>query len=262
MALPPPRYTFQLSKWYLDCVSESGDVSIIYTGTVQWRGMRLNYSSLLDCTRGCLTSRRSLRKMNAPQAERDSISWSSKPFNLMGKWQSRAVALHETVFESRDGAVEWECLMPCAKSQIDQRTGLGYVEHLAMTISPWKLPIRCLRWGRFTSKSDWAVWIDWAGEYNRRIAFVNGEARATEVLEDGRVGFADGDCLEMDRSMTLRDGPLCSTALSSIPGARNTFPARLLQVRERKWRSRARLERRDRSAVEGWALHEIVTWPE
>lgn len=262
MASLPTRNTFQLSKWYLDCVSESGDVSIVYAGTVQWRGMRLNYSSLLDCTRGCLTSRHSLRKINAPLAERDSISWSSKPFNLSGRWQSRAVALHETIFEGLDGAVEWECLMPCAQSQIGQRTGLGYVEHLTLTISPWRLPIRSLRWGRFTSNSDWAVWIDWAGEYNRRIAFVNGEARATEVLEDGRLGFADGGCLKMDRSMTLRDGPLGSTVLSSIPDPRHSFPARLLQVRECKWRSRARLERRGRSAVEGWAIHEIVTWPE
>jgi hypothetical protein len=141
------------------------------------------------------------------------------------------------------------------------RCGLGYAEHLTMTVPPWKLPIQTLRWGRFTSASDWIVWIDWQGEFSRRIVYRNGKNAAPSVLEDDRIEFDDGYRLRMDRSLTIREGALGTTALSAVPGIRKTFPARLLEIDECKWRSRGRLEKPGSPAVEGWAIHEIVTWP-
>ena len=43
---------FRLSKWYLDCVTDSGDASIAYTGTVDWGFVHLHFSSLLETTAG------------------------------------------------------------------------------------------------------------------------------------------------------------------------------------------------------------------
>ena len=130
-----------------------------------------------------------------------------------------------------------------------------------MTIAPWKIPIQHLRWGHFCSASDWIVWIDWQGEYSKRVVCRNGERASASEIEDAQISFADGSRLNMDRSLTLRNGPLGTTALSSVPGVANTFPARLLQVNECKWRSRAKLERSASAPVEGWAIHEIVSWP-
>ena len=253
---------FRLSKWYLDCVSEAGDASIIYTGDVDWHGVRIHYSSLLDCTSGRVTIRRSLRRRNDPELEDGLLSWRNKPLHVSAAWRSSSIPLHDTIFENTDGAVEWNCVMPWANARICQRSGLGYVEHVTLTVPPWTLPIRKLRWGRFTSNSDWIVWIDWVGECNRRIAFVNGEASVPLALSDGRIEFAGGLYLEMDCSLTIRDGALGSTVLSSIPGVRNSFPARLFQIRECKWRSRARFGRPGLPAIEGWAIHEAVGWPE
>src|SRR5262249_41246921 len=141
------------------------------------------------------------------------------------------------------------------------RVGLGYAEHLTMTIPPWQLPIENLRWGRFISASDWAVWIDWQGEFSRRIVYLNGKKVSTLALEDEQVKFEDGALLAMDRSLVIRDGPLGTTALSGIPGLNKTFPARILQVNECKWRSRGRLQLPDGATVEGWVIHERVSWP-
>ena len=53
--------------------------------------------------------------------------------------------------------------------------GLGYAEHLSMTIPPWRLPIDTLRWGRFLSPERSVVWIDWQKEGDGRTwIFVDG----------------------------------------------------------------------------------------
>ena len=44
--------------------------------------------------------------------------------------------------------------------------GTGYAERILITIPPWRLPIRELRWGRWIGEaaSRSVVWIDWRGE--------------------------------------------------------------------------------------------------
>ena len=252
---------FKLSKWYLDCITDAGDVSIAYTGTVRWGMFHLHYSSLLESTAERITTRSSLREQDEPKEQSGRLGWQSKALDLDGQWQADSVALRETVYSGPDGAIEWNCLMPRAQVRLRERCGLGYAEHLTMTVPPWKLPIQTLRWGRFTSASDWIVWIDWQGEFSRRIVYRNGKDDPPHVLEDDGIEFDDGCRLRMDRKLTIREGPLGTTALSVIPGIRKTFPARLLEIDECKWRSRARLEKPGSPAIEGWAVHERVTWP-
>lgn len=252
---------FSLSKWYMDCVTETGDVSIAYTGTVNWGRAQLSYSSVLDSTPGRLTANHSTRKSDEPAINGDSISWRSEPLHVQASWQVLSPGWRDTIFSSHEGSVDWHCLMPCARAQFGGRYGLGYVDHVTMTLPPWKLPIQFLRWGRFTSDGNWAVWVDWQSEYSRRFVYLNGVARAAASMDDGHIRFADGALLEMDRSLIIREGPLGSTVLSGIPGLKKTFPARLLGIHECKWRSRASLRIPERPAVEGWAIHEIVSWP-
>ena len=151
--------------------------------------------------------------------------------------------------------------MPLAQARIGDRRGLGYVERLEMTIAPWELPLRTLRWGRFGSACDSVVWIDWRGEFRRSLAYVNGRPARAKSVEDGCVEFEDGSRLVMGPPLVLRQGPLGATALSAIPHLGST-PARVLRVTESKWRSPARFEPAGRSAVEGWAIHEKVEWPQ
>lgn len=252
---------FALSKWYLDCITGSGDASIAYAGTVSWGPVRLHYSSLLESTAGVVSARHSLRPQNEPSIDHCSLRWQSDALKIDGEWRADSLEINETVFASDAGSVEWHCLMPRAQARIHNRAGFGYAEHLNITIAPWKLPIQILRWGRFATSSDWIVWIDWLGDFTRRIVYWNGQVAPTSLLEDGQIEFRDGARLTLDRSLVLREGQLGATALSVVPGIRDTFPARLLQMNECKWRSRGRFERPGVSTVEGWAIHERVEWP-
>ena len=49
------RPSFELSKWYLDCVGEGGDVFIAYAAEVRWRAHALRYTSTLVQRAGSAT---------------------------------------------------------------------------------------------------------------------------------------------------------------------------------------------------------------
>ena len=113
-----------------------------------------------------------------------------------------------------------------------------------MTVPPWRLPIEELRWGRFLSETGGVVWIEWSGEKSASLRWHNG-VRSEGALE---VEFRDRE--------VLREGKLVETALRVIPNVHKLFPARILGLRESKWRSRAVL-----GPAAGWAIHEVVRWP-
>lgn len=232
---PSVKAAFKLSKWYLDCVTDLGDASIAYIGMFDWGPIRVHYSSILENRAELVTARHSLRPQAEPGIDHGSLHWRSRALKIDGEWRADSPAIGETVFSSDDGLIEWQCFMPRARARIGNRIGLGYAEHLRMTIAPWEMPIRTLRWGRFSTGSDWIVWIDWLGDFTRRIVYRNGQAAPTSLLEDGQIGFGDGARLTMDRSLVLREGPLGTAALSAIPGIRRTFPASLLNVNECSW---------------------------
>ena len=167
---------FSLSKWYMDCITDSGDISIAYTGTINWRRAHLSYSTILESVSGRLTTNHSTRKPEKPEIHGDSVSWSSKPLHVQASWQALSPGLRETIFRCDDGSVEWHCSAPCAQAQFRGRCGLGYVDRITMTLPPWKLPIQYLRWGHFASQADWVVWIDWQGEFCRKLVFLNGKS--------------------------------------------------------------------------------------
>lgn len=252
---------FTLSKWYLDCLTNTGDVSIAYTGGVAWGKIRLHYSSLLESTGSRVTEKHSLRENSQPQIRNGQLHWNSNTLEASGEWNLDSPrwngnCLAQTIFRSRQGSIEWHCVAPNAAARLGSHCGVGYAEHLAMNIPPWKLPIQTLRWGRFTSDSHCLVWIDWQGESAKRLLFADGETLHAPIVEDASIKLANGARLTLDRSLVLRHGPL-----SRIPGMERAFPVRLLLIRECKWRSRGRLEWPGEPAMEGWAIHERVEWP-
>jgi len=254
--------SFKLSKWYLDCVTNAGDAVIAYSGTARWGKLCLHYSSILETANDRVRQRYSLRRPLDPVVSDSILSWRSKALKIEGNWHSLSRGLSETVFRSAEGVIEWNCRMPLARVKIGDMQGLGYVEHLAMTIPPWKLPIHTLRWGRFTSPTDWLTWIDWEGDYSRRIVYLNGELLECPGLDDNQIEANGETCLRMTRPFVLRNGRLGTTALSVVPGITTVFPKQLVEMVECKWRSWARLERTGKPPVEGWAIHERVSWPQ
>jgi hypothetical protein len=161
---------FMLSKWYMDCVTDNGEVFIAYWGILRWKGISIHYASLLmhDDAEGTRV-KTSLRRHLPPQAEASGVRWVSDSLGFEGKWISSFPPVEKELLASDEGTIQWQCRQPGAIAHLlispgKSVSGFGYTEQIRMTIKPWLLPMDELRWGRFVSETDSLVWIEWRGE--------------------------------------------------------------------------------------------------
>jgi len=252
---------FSLVKWYMDCVTDSGDAAILYCADLHWRGVHLAYSSVLT-VHGNSTDAHSSMARSRLSSTNGQILVEFPQLDVSGSWKADAAPVQRTVFKDASGSVEWNCLQP--RSSVHLRaggrelTGLGYAECLTLTLPPWQLPMRQLRWGRFVSPDDCLAWVDWQGEYCTSFAIHNGRACETLSVSDAEV-VLPGATLRMEESFPLRDGRLGSTVLPGAPALGKLLPRSLRNIEEQKWRSRGRLNEQDRSS-HGWVIHEVIHW--
>jgi hypothetical protein len=205
------RETFSLSKWYADVVSVDGHVFIGYSAQLQWPPISVSYESALHCRGvGMSKVRSSFRKTRPPVLNDVSgiLQWNSAQLKFSGTWTRRSDPIVLDLLSTGGGEIVWSCHLPSAAVALcteegDTMTGLGYVEHLSMSLPPWRLPIRELRWGRFLTGEVAIVWIDWIGSVPKRIAFCNGRAIRLECLDDQELRFEDGARLILERRCTL-----------------------------------------------------------
>lgn len=266
MTRNPP---FSLSKWYFDCVAEDGRAFIGYLAELRWKSLSIHHyqSSLLHSNGEETQTRFSLRSALPPSISGSALTWKSSPLRIDGTWNALEPPVRATILDSDAGAIEWHCLQPRATASVRigksaAVCGLGYAENLRMTIPPWRLPLKELRWGRFLSATDSLVWIDWRGPYSKQVVFHNGvEAQAESITEQQVVLYDRAVMLNFEESFVLREGTLAKTALSKIPNVQKLFPQSLLGIRECKWKSRAVLHRNGIPDTRGWAVHEVVQWP-
>ena len=69
--------------------------------------------------------------------------------------------------------------------------GLGYAECLTVTVPPWQLPIRQLRWGRFVAPDRSLAWIDWQGPFSTSISIIDSRQIALQSACDVQVVAGD-----------------------------------------------------------------------
>jgi len=255
----PPR--FSLVKWYMDCVTDEGEAVILYCAEMLWRGIHVTYSSVLSTNEQTATTRSSMSSYRLVPTD-ELILVEIPRLKVSGKWQAAAAPLEHTVYESAAGSVVWNCVQPRASARVSvgERVlmGLGYAERLTLTLPPWQLPMRQLRWGRFVSPEESLAWIDWQGPYSTSLAVHNGKIREIVSASDSELRLNDG-VLRMKESLPLRAGPLGSTVLPGAPALKRLLPTSLTNIEEQKWRSRGILEINDRQSL-GWVIHEVVHW--
>jgi hypothetical protein len=264
---PPggPMKGFHLIKWYLDCVTDAGDVFIGYAALLSYRSLHLTFSSALTCSRsGAAGSKRSFRSSRLPRTEGDGIRWTCPPLHVDGFWRSRCPSADRQLLEDDGRVLRWSCLQPSSDVSVvadsERFAGLGYAEVLELSIPPWELPITELRWGRFISETDALVWIDWKGAHPLTYVIRNGtDVPFGSVTDDGVE--AGGYSLALHERTIIRHEPVLSLGLHKIAGASSLIPMRFLGTDECKWRSRGTLVRPNVSPVSGWAIHEIVRFP-
>jgi protein-S-isoprenylcysteine O-methyltransferase Ste14 len=257
---------FQLSKWYMDCVGDDGQAVVAYVAELRWRRLTLHYASVLQrLADEAPRVESTVRASSRPELVGETLEWSSAALGFEGRWMSLAPPIGATLFESPLGRVKWICHQPRARGEIMLRgralQGLGYTEHLSLTIEPWRMPIDELRWGRFIGQRSALVWIDWRGPQAKGVVFLDsselGPAHIDErsVVSEGGGGVR----LEIEPGHILRRGAIGETALANVPGLRH-FPPRILAVDEVKWCARATLQDAH-GRDHGWVIHEVVRWP-
>ena len=252
---------FSLVKWYMDCVTEAGDVVIVYCADLRWHGVHAVLCSVLEGHEEHVGTRSSISSYRV-SSEGGRISAELPKLGVSGTWEADAAAVERTVYENGTGSVHWNCLQPRSLVHVRvgdrELSGLGYAECLTMTIPPWQLPMRQLRWGRFVSPRDSLAWVDWQGPHNTRFAICNGVALMPLTVSESEV-TVDGAVLRIEASLPLRSGRLGSTILPGAPAIAKLLPLSIFNVEEHKWRSRGELVTEDRTS-RGWVIHEVVHW--
>ena len=235
-----------MTKWYLDCVDDAGNVCIVYWARLGW----MTYASVLESRKGRIVQRSGMTRAPAPRIDGDDLRWQGLGLTLTmrrsaGRFQQ---ALHE--------GLQWTCEMPRAGVVIhrdaSEMRGLGYAEALEMTVAPWKLPIDELRWGRFGGHHSSVVWINWRGSNPLTLILNNGVLDRDAVVGDRAITL-DGATLDLSDDRNLRDANLGKT-LSFL----HFLPKRIAGAREQKWCSRAELKRNGATVDSGWSIHELV----
>jgi hypothetical protein len=240
------HFPFSLVKWYLDCVTESGQALIGYAASLRWHKLTQDYSSTLFYTRNQISKTNSTLSYEAPTLLDDRIEWNAPSLNIRGIWLPLDKPIEHTLLQTPQGSIAWSCLVPRAYANIshssEQLEGLGYIERLTLTTVPWELPFNELHWGRFLSEHHTLVWIDWRGGKPFSLIFYDGkECQATEVTDQRIVLKDEKTVLSLTGQQIIREGPLL-TILSRIPGLDQVLPTKILRACERKWCSRGCLE--------------------
>jgi hypothetical protein len=262
--------SFELRKWYFDCVGADGEVFIGYRAGLRWKSLSLAYASFFSRKAGEKTglSRFTLGPGAEPTPE---LSLAVPRLGLEGRWEPTQPAADAVLHEEGGGKVHWSCLAPAARAALTLKgrsslSGPGYAELMRLSLAPWKLPIRELRWGRFVSEGGALslVWIDWRGSLPLTRVYIDGkiipEASVTDRNIQGRHQGQEFR-LTLATDDPLIEGKLTMTALKGVPGIKKVLPKAITDLHQCKWLSWGQLERTGRAATPGWIIHEVVLWP-
>jgi hypothetical protein len=263
---------FRLSKWYMDCVTDAGAMFVAYAARLEWGLLALRYAATLVHAGegdGEARSESTLLGVHEPSCAEGAIEWECERLRVEGRWTSEAPPVRVTMFESAEGKVSWTCHQPRARVRAclggAQLEGLGYAEHVELTLPPWSFPIDELRWGRFIGRDRSLVWVDWRGPHEKRVVALDGVLLEDTRVEDHAVSCEGGRvALSIEETRVLRHGRLGAKALAGLVSGLEPrgirLPLRILQVDERKARGRGVL--RAHGGTDGGAIvHEVVRWP-
>lgn len=232
--------------------------------SLAWRGLGFSWQSVVLCEPGKPPRRRTSVSPSPPPERREvGLEWNASTLPCSFRAGPLPAAVELRLLDSPEGFVDWRCEAPAAPMFVDfgghsPILGRGYAERLSMTIPPWRLPIRELRWGRWHAAEALGsiVWIEWRGPEPRTWVLRDGVAVEAGMVGDSEVS-GDGFHLTLADPRDLEAGAL-DALFRSIPALRSMVPKPILAMRERRWQSSGTLSSSDAPRVAGEAIHERV----
>ena len=168
---------FSLVKWYMDCVTEEGEAAIVYLADLKWRGINAHIGSVLTAGKDEAPVTRTSLSRYELESSAELISVSHPKLKIKGSWERDAEPFRRTMYEKKSGGVYWDCVQLRSRVNVSIGNrllkGLGYAECLSVTVPPWELPLRELRWGRFVSENHSLAWVDWRGSHSCNVAVLD-----------------------------------------------------------------------------------------
>lgn len=259
--------SFVLEKWYLDLVTAEGVAVVGYRLALRWLTFELQAASRLRVVPGAAPDEHStLGETAAPALADDRLRWAAPTLGLTADYLALDAPIQQTLLDTPTGRIDWACLVPRARARvvIDGTTydGLGYAEHLRLTLPPWTFPFHTLRWGRHLSDSHALIWIEWDGDETRRLTWLDGVSQPeAHVVGAGLDGLTGGRALRWHQGHDLTRRGVGATLARVAPTLGTMLAGRLTSMQERKQCARSALVEADGVALDtGWAIHEEVTW--
>lgn len=254
--------SFSIVKWYMDCVTEEGKAAIVYVADLKWGGIHAQIGSLLTTGENRMPVTRTSLGRYELESSAGLISVLHPKLRITGRWERDAEPFRRTMYEEKGGSVIWDCVQPRSRVNVSianrQLKGLGYAECLSVTVPPWQLPLRELRWGRFVAEHHSLTWVDWRGSYSCSVAVVDSRESELRSVTHARVVAGDA-VLDIAPAVSLRAGRLGSTILPGASGLRKLFPRNLFAIEEEKDLGLGTLTLAEQ-VTRGWVIHEVVKW--
>lgn len=261
---------FKLNKWYLDLVTDSGEAIICYIANLKWHGIPINYTSIISYHPEAGTHVDSrLSNVVFPVVDPDQISWKDPKFEIEGIWKNNSRVIHERIFESEEGILDWHCYQPSSKVKLTFKnktyTGKGYVEQLILSIPPWHIPMDYLRWGRYIGNEYNVVWIQLLSHHPKQWLWLNGEKVPDVAIDDKTLTLEqEGLKLEMNQCVVMESETkilsVVKFLIDHIPGINKIIPVKFLMAQETKWLSKSKLLKREDQISTGMSIHELVNF--
>ena len=243
---------------------------IFYIALLKWRRFEVHYTSWMHYhpKEGVKNSSR-LMKVHFPNISDNIVNWNDPVFGIEGTWEAMTAPLQSRIFESNEGYIQWNCIQPSSVVDLrinnEQYKGSGYVEQLVITISPWKVPMDSLRWGRFSAQKINMVWIELRTEKQQQWLWFNGKAEPDFFIDDDQISiFPERYCLKLDKRVVLESEKkilhIVKRLISYLPGLNKSIPIHFLMADECKWLSYGILQKDGEALGEGWVIHELVNF--
>jgi hypothetical protein len=257
---------FRLTKWYMDCMEPGGRVAIAYWASLAWRSLGLTWSSVALYQPDSPVRRTSaLGRAAEPALEERRLTWRDPGIKVAVEARLLQTGPTITLLTLGRGSVEWTCAAPAA--DVTVRTGgevvrgPGYAERLVMTVAPWRLPIRELRWGRWIA-ADMArslVWIDWRGSAPVTWVLRDGVLCPGATVTDSEIR-AGADVVSIAARQLLHSRRL-DDVIGGIAPLRGLLPASLLAAEDSRWACHTPLRSVGGASLPGTAIAELVRFP-